>query len=96
MEPPVVVAAHELQRPAVQPADDDRPLLADRAVDLGDRHVFGARAHREARAAQVLRLDGEQPSGDRRDIRSALRSQELALESLSEHLRSLTYSYMGI
>jgi hypothetical protein len=53
-----------VQRPPVEPGDQQRALVAERPIDVGRREPFRAGADGKPRAARVLALDGEQPLGD--------------------------------
>ena len=81
MQPPVVLAAHEVQRAAVEPADDERALAGERAVDIAHREAVRTGADGEPRAAQVLRLHREQPIRDRHRVGASLVGEQLAGES---------------
>ena len=85
VQPRVVLAAHEVQRPAVEPRDDERAVLGQRAVDVGGRQPGGPRADRQPRAARVLRLHGEQPLGDGDRSRRGRPGEQLRGETLGDH-----------
>jgi hypothetical protein len=53
-----------MQGAAVEPGDQQRALLAERAVDVGCGETLGAGADGEPRAARVLPLHGQQALGD--------------------------------
>jgi hypothetical protein len=89
VEPPVVLPTDEVQRAAVQPADDDRPLVGQRAVEVRDRQPAGARPNGEARASQILRLHREQAVTDANRVAGRLLSEELCRESRFENARYL-------
>src|SRR5205823_11014429 len=54
VQPGVVLAAHEVQRPPVQPGDEERAVLGERTVDVRGAEAGGPRADREAGATRVL------------------------------------------
>ena len=56
VEPPVVVGAHEVQRAAVQPGDDEG-TVSQRVVDVSCGEARGSGAHAESEPPRVLRLD---------------------------------------
>ena len=64
-QPRVVLGAHEVQGPAAQPRDDERPVVGQRGVDVCGADPRRPRAQRQPRGAQVLRLHGEQLLDDR-------------------------------
>ena len=61
-------------------------LLVEGAVDVGGRETVRARAHREARAPQILRLHREQPIADRDGVGRALLAEKLAGEPGLRHV----------
>src|SRR5580704_19426564 len=79
MQPPIVLAADQVQRAAVQPGDDQR-LVLQRAVYVSGSEPHGPRPHREPGPARVLRLDREQPLGDRGRAGGRLARQQLRRE----------------
>ena len=84
LQPRVVLAAHQVQRAAVEPGDDQRALLAQRPLDVGGAQPFGARPHRQPEAARVLALHCEQPLGDRGRIAQRRPGERLRREALSD------------
>src|SRR5262249_54253652 len=86
VQPPVVLGADEVQRAAVQPADHERPLVGQRVVEAGERRPGRPCAYRKAGAAEILRLDGEQPPGDRDAVCRLVGAEELSLEPRGEAL----------
>jgi len=85
LQPGIVLAVHKVQRAAVEPGDQQRALLAQGPVEIGDAEALGARSHCEARSAGVLSLHGEQPPGDGGGIALRRSSQALAYESFGEN-----------
>ena len=81
VQPPVVLAPDQVQRPAVQPADDELPLLRQCAIEVGDRQPPRPRAQGEARTAQILGLHCQESPGDRDRVGGGL-TQELTAEAL--------------
>ena len=79
MEPPVVLAPDQVERAAIQPADHERAVVQP-AVDVSDRQAARARPNRQAGAAKVLCLDGEQALADLDGIGTPLFTEELSLE----------------
>jgi hypothetical protein len=53
-----------MQGAPVQPGDQQRPLIAEGAVDVGCREALAAGADGEPGAARVLTLHGQQALGD--------------------------------
>lgn len=80
MQPPIVLAADELQRATVEPANHQRPLVAQSAIDIGRRQPTRARPDGETRAAQILRLHHQQPIADCDRVRGPLLTQKLGSE----------------
>jgi hypothetical protein len=72
-----------MQRPAIEPRDEERALLAQRPVDVGGVEALAARADCQARAALVLPLDGEQALRDRDGTARPRPRQELCGETPS-------------
>jgi hypothetical protein len=66
-----------VQRAARQPGDDERALLGERRVDVRGGQPVAAGPDRQARGAQVLRLDGEQALDDGDGRRGPLGGQQL-------------------
>jgi hypothetical protein len=64
VQPPVVLAADQVQGPPVQPGDDHRAPLAERGVHIRGHETRRPCADRQPCAARILRLDGRQPPGD--------------------------------
>ena len=65
-QPPVVLAPHEVERPAHEPRDDERAVAAEGGPDvLGADVARRARAERQPRCPQILRLHREEPADDR-------------------------------
>jgi hypothetical protein len=83
-----------MKRAAVQPADDERPFV-EAAVDVAGRQPTRPGADREARAAEVLRLDGEQPVGDGDRVRGPLAAEELAREPRFDKVCRGPEAYVG-
>jgi hypothetical protein len=63
MKPPVVLAADQVQRAAVEPRDHELAAV-ECAVDIGQRHPFGAGAQRQRERREVLRLHRQQMAHD--------------------------------
>ena len=76
----IVLAAHEVQRAAVQPRDQERPLVGERAVDVRGREALCPRPHRQPRPARILPLDREQPLGNRHRVARGLAGEQLRRE----------------
>jgi len=91
VQPPVILAADEVQRPAVQPTDDQGPVI-EAAVDDVTRQAVRAGADGEPGAAQVLRLYREQPVGDVGRAAAPLVTEELRRPPLFEHAAHGAYS----
>ena len=64
VQPGVVLAAHEVQRAAVEPGDHQRALVAQGPIDVGGAQAAAPRADRESHAAWVLSLDRQESLGD--------------------------------
>ncbi len=64
VQPPIVLAADQVQRPAVEPGDDQRPVFCQRAIHIGRGQPAGPGADGKARPARILSLDGQQPARD--------------------------------
>jgi len=79
----IVLAADQVQRAAVEPADDQLPL-GQRPLDVGRAQPLGPRPHREAEAARVLALNGKQTPGDGRRIGEWRAAEALRREALGE------------
>ena len=69
-----------MERAAVQPTDDQRPFV-EAAIDIADRQPARARSDCQARASQVLRLDGEESVRDGDRVGGPLLAEQLACES---------------
>jgi hypothetical protein len=80
MEPGVVLGADEMEGAAVQPVDDERAVVVERAVDVGRRQAARAGANRQPEAARVLRLDCQQPLSDRDRVARRLAGEQLGGE----------------
>jgi hypothetical protein len=85
LQPRVVLAADEVQRAAVQPRHDQRPLLGQRTVDVRRRQPARARAHSQPEPARILRLHCEQAlcHGDRTGCGRP--GEQLRREALVDH-----------
>ena len=81
VQPPVVLSPDEVQGATVQPADHERAVVRQSTVDVGGREAARARTNGKPRAAQVLRLNREQPVRDRDRVGAALVGEELRRES---------------
>jgi hypothetical protein len=73
-----------MQRAAIEPADDERTLAAQRTVNVGSRAAFAARPHRQPSSSRVLSLDGEQPLGHLKRIASRWSGEQLRGQALSD------------
>ncbi len=82
VQPRPVLAADEVQGPAVQPADHQRALLRERPVDVGRRQALAARPDSEPEAARVLPLHREQPLDDRDRVPRGLAGEHLRGKSV--------------
>src|SRR5215469_17672388 len=58
---PVVLAANEMQRAAVQPGDEQRLVLRQRPVDVSSRQARRPGADGQPGTARILTLDREKP-----------------------------------
>ena len=84
-QPVIVLAANEVKGAAVQPADDERPLIAESAIEIRHREAGAPGADRQAHAAGVLALHGEQAIHDGEGVHCGLAGQQLGGESLGDH-----------
>ena len=97
MEPVVVLAANQVQRPAVQPADHQRALVRQGAVDLGGAGSGAARPHGHPHTSLVLALEGEDALRDTLRVCGALSCEHLRGQAFGEHLlaRSIAQRVRG-
>jgi hypothetical protein len=79
-QPRVVLAADQVERAAVQPGDQERALLGERAVDVRGGEALAARAYRQPGAPWILPLNGEQPLGHCRGVARPRAGEELRRE----------------
>ncbi len=75
-----------MQRAAVQPADHQRPVVRQGAVDVGDRQPFRAGPDGEPGAAEILSLHRQEPVTDRDRVGGALAGQKLGGKPRVEHV----------
>ena len=61
---PVVLAAHQVQGAAIQPADHQGAVHRERVIDVRGGQSLAAHADGQPGAARILTLDGQQPLGD--------------------------------
>ncbi len=85
MQPPVVLPANQVQRAAVEPADDDRTLVGQLAVEVGGREPARACANGEPGAPEILGLHGQEALADPDDVAGAFPSEKLRRESPLEN-----------
>jgi hypothetical protein len=77
VQPPVVLSTNELQRPSIQPADYKASLVGQGAIDISNEQSTRTRPNCEPRAAEILRLHGEQPIANGARVARSLFAQEL-------------------
>ena len=87
LQPPVVLAADQVQGAAVQPGDQQRAVLRQRPVHVGRGQPGRAHPDGQPGAARVLGLDGQQPPGHRLGAARGLPGQQLRREPLRDHAR---------
>jgi hypothetical protein len=79
-----------MERAAVQPRDQERALLSERAVHVRCGQAVAPRPDRQARSALILALDRQQSLRDRHRIACAFPCEELGgqagLEDGGAHL----------
>ena len=85
LQPRVVLAPDEVQRSAIEPCDQERSVERQRLVDVGDGESRRPRADRQLRAAQILRLDAQEPLGHDHGIVCGRACEPLGGEALGEH-----------
>jgi hypothetical protein len=73
-----------VQRPPVEPGDQQRALLAQRPIDVGCRQALGTSANRQTRAPRILALDREQALGDAGRVALGRTGQPLGSEPLGK------------
>ena len=75
----IVLAADQVERAAVEPCDDERPVLGERTVDIGRGDAARAGAHGEPKPNRILPLYGEDP------LREPPRDRARAFRTTTEH-----------
>ncbi len=81
MDERIVLAPHEMQSAAVEPGDEQRPLLGEGAIDVGGRDAPGASPNGEPKATRILALDGEHALRDGHRITRRLSREQLRTEA---------------
>ena len=71
-----------MQRAAIEPADYERTLAAERTVDVLGRQALAARSDGEPRPARVLSLNGEEALGHLDRAASRRSGKQLGGEAL--------------
>ena len=82
VQPPVVLGADEMQRAAVQPGDQQGPLIRQRAVHVRRRQPGRPGPDGKPHPAGVLTLHCQQPLDDSRHAPGRLAGQQLGREPL--------------
>jgi hypothetical protein len=83
VQPRVVLAADQVERAAVEPGDQQRAVVGERAIDVGPTEARAAGTHGQARPALVLPLDREQPLGHRHGVARRRPRQQLGGEAVA-------------
>ena len=81
----MVLAAHEVERAAVEPRDDEGAVPAQGTVDVDDAETTRSAAYRQPGPAPVLGLDGQEALDDLFDGTGARSGKQLPGESGSDN-----------
>ena len=85
LQQPVILAADEVERAAVQPRDQQGALNRERPVHILGRQAAGACADRQTRPARILSLDGQDAPCHLDGIERRSPGEELGGEPLGDH-----------
>ena len=94
-QPRVVLAADQVKSAAVEPGHDQRPLLSERAVDVGGADALDAGAQGQSPGASILRLDGQQRPNSRLRPAADPAVQQLGRRTANQEFTRVHYSAGG-